>query len=200
MGLMGRTPDYMNVTYAGFAGRADEWAINGNEEGADNLVAYQKTTSAPRYQPDAYHRSADRRQEPRRRAADRRHGRAAQGRKHRAWHPGARLARAGDAGAVRRRDRGLSGGAAQRRHRRARGVVQHPHGHARPQISVPGQFLARRQQIRFSAVEPLRRTGRLRHLRQCRGAARPRLHRRQHGGLQFGDGDAAGGPTSCSRP
>ena len=42
VGLMGRTPDYMNVTYAGFAGRADEWAINGNENGAANLVAYQK--------------------------------------------------------------------------------------------------------------------------------------------------------------
>jgi len=42
VGLMGRTPDYMNVTYAGFAGRADEWAINGNENGADNLVNYQK--------------------------------------------------------------------------------------------------------------------------------------------------------------
>jgi 4-hydroxyphenylacetate 3-monooxygenase len=42
VGLMGRTPDYMNVTYAGFAGRADEWAINGNERGADSLVCYQK--------------------------------------------------------------------------------------------------------------------------------------------------------------
>ncbi|HEX4111159.1 MAG TPA: 4-hydroxyphenylacetate 3-hydroxylase N-terminal domain-containing protein [Stellaceae bacterium] len=42
MGLTGRTPDYMNVTYAGFAGRADEWAINGNEEGAANLTQYQK--------------------------------------------------------------------------------------------------------------------------------------------------------------
>jgi 4-hydroxyphenylacetate 3-monooxygenase len=42
MGLMGRTPDYMNVTYAGFAGRADEWSIDGNEEGADNLIRYQK--------------------------------------------------------------------------------------------------------------------------------------------------------------
>ena len=39
---MGRTPDYMNVTFAGFAGRADEWAANGNERGAANLVAYQK--------------------------------------------------------------------------------------------------------------------------------------------------------------
>jgi 4-hydroxyphenylacetate 3-monooxygenase len=42
VGLMGRTPDYMNVTYAGFAGRADEWAVNGNDEGAANLVAFQK--------------------------------------------------------------------------------------------------------------------------------------------------------------
>jgi len=42
VGLMGRTPDYMNVTFAGFAGRADEWAVDGNERGAANLVAYQK--------------------------------------------------------------------------------------------------------------------------------------------------------------
>jgi len=42
VGLMGRTPDYMNVTYAGFAGRPDEWGAHGNEEGAANLVAYQK--------------------------------------------------------------------------------------------------------------------------------------------------------------
>src|SRR6478735_3919705 len=42
VGLMGRTPDYMNATFAGFAGRADEWAINGNERGAENLVRYQK--------------------------------------------------------------------------------------------------------------------------------------------------------------
>ena len=42
VGLMGRTPDYMNVTYAGFAGRAEEWATCNNEEGAENLVTYQK--------------------------------------------------------------------------------------------------------------------------------------------------------------
>jgi 4-hydroxyphenylacetate 3-monooxygenase oxygenase component len=42
VGLMGRTPDYMNVTFAGFAGRADEWAVNGNDRGAANLAAYQK--------------------------------------------------------------------------------------------------------------------------------------------------------------
>ena len=42
VGLMGRSPDYMNVTFAGFAGRADEWSAAGNDRGAANLVAYQK--------------------------------------------------------------------------------------------------------------------------------------------------------------
>ncbi len=42
VGLMGRSPDYMNVTFAGFAGRSDEWAVAGNERGAANLVAFQK--------------------------------------------------------------------------------------------------------------------------------------------------------------
>lgn len=42
VGVMGRSPDYMNVTYAGFAGRSDEWGANGNEDGAENLVNYQK--------------------------------------------------------------------------------------------------------------------------------------------------------------
>ncbi len=41
-GLMGRTPDYLNVTFACFAGARDVWARRGNEQGAENLVAYQK--------------------------------------------------------------------------------------------------------------------------------------------------------------
>src|SRR5262249_42977482 len=41
-GMMGRTPDYLNVTFACFAGRADVWARRDNEQGAANLVAYQK--------------------------------------------------------------------------------------------------------------------------------------------------------------
>jgi 4-hydroxyphenylacetate 3-monooxygenase len=40
-GVMGRTPDYLNVTFACFAGRSDVWARRGNEEGAANLRAYQ---------------------------------------------------------------------------------------------------------------------------------------------------------------
>lgn len=42
VGLMGRTPDYMNVTFAGFAARTDEWGAAGNEQGAENLDNYQK--------------------------------------------------------------------------------------------------------------------------------------------------------------
>jgi 4-hydroxyphenylacetate 3-monooxygenase len=40
-GVMGRTPDYLNVTFACFAGRSDVWARRGNERGAANLVTYQ---------------------------------------------------------------------------------------------------------------------------------------------------------------
>ncbi len=41
-GMMGRTPDYLNVTFACFAGRADVWARRGNDEGAANIVSYQR--------------------------------------------------------------------------------------------------------------------------------------------------------------
>ena len=41
-GMLGRTPDYVNVTFAGFAGQPDVWAANGNEQGAENLVNYQQ--------------------------------------------------------------------------------------------------------------------------------------------------------------
>lgn len=44
VGMMGRTPDYMNVTFAGFAGRWREWAgaDGGNACGAENLVRFQQ--------------------------------------------------------------------------------------------------------------------------------------------------------------
>ncbi len=44
MGVMGRTPDYMNVTFAGFADDRTRWAgpDSINVEGHDNLVAFQK--------------------------------------------------------------------------------------------------------------------------------------------------------------
>jgi 4-hydroxyphenylacetate 3-monooxygenase len=44
VGLMGRTPDYMNVKFASFASRALDWrgAEGRNEAGAENLVRFQK--------------------------------------------------------------------------------------------------------------------------------------------------------------
>ncbi|MBA0045210.1 4-hydroxyphenylacetate 3-hydroxylase N-terminal domain-containing protein [Mycobacteroides sp. LB1] len=41
VGLLGRSPDYLNACFAGHAGRSDVWGSNGNEEYADNLVRYQ---------------------------------------------------------------------------------------------------------------------------------------------------------------
>lgn len=41
-GMMGRTPDYLNYTFACFAARADVWARYGNDEGAQNIAEYQK--------------------------------------------------------------------------------------------------------------------------------------------------------------
>jgi 4-hydroxyphenylacetate 3-monooxygenase oxygenase component len=42
VGMMGRTPDYLNYTFACFAARADVWARYGNGRGANNIVEYQK--------------------------------------------------------------------------------------------------------------------------------------------------------------
>jgi aromatic ring hydroxylase len=44
VGIMGRTPDYMNVTFAGFAGERGAWLgpEGKNVEGHDNLIAYQR--------------------------------------------------------------------------------------------------------------------------------------------------------------
>ncbi|MCL9758323.1 4-hydroxyphenylacetate 3-hydroxylase family protein [Frankia sp. AiPa1] len=44
LGLMGRSPDYVNVTLAGFAGRTDVWSRDGNDEGTANLLAYHRQT------------------------------------------------------------------------------------------------------------------------------------------------------------
>src|SRR5437588_1706040 len=41
-GVMGRTPDYLNVTFACFAGRSEVWARRGNDALASHLVAYQR--------------------------------------------------------------------------------------------------------------------------------------------------------------
>ena len=84
VGLMGRTPDYMNVTFAGFAGERSAWigADGGNEQGHDNLVQFQKQLARGRHLAHAHARASDRQ------PSDRQHlpgqpGAAAQGRRHR---------------------------------------------------------------------------------------------------------------------
>ncbi|MBN8829777.1 MAG: aromatic ring hydroxylase [Sphingomonadales bacterium] len=42
IGVLGRTPDYKNVAFAGFAGCTHEWGAYGNEAGAERMVNYQK--------------------------------------------------------------------------------------------------------------------------------------------------------------
>ena len=46
VGMLGRTPDYLNVTFAGFAGQPTLWSAGGNGEGAENLIAYQREVAA----------------------------------------------------------------------------------------------------------------------------------------------------------
>jgi 4-hydroxyphenylacetate 3-monooxygenase oxygenase component len=42
VGLMGRSPDYLNVTFAGFAARTDEWSAGENAAGAGRLADFQR--------------------------------------------------------------------------------------------------------------------------------------------------------------
>ena len=38
--MLGRPPDYVNLTFAGFAGQPSLWSANGNEQGAENRAAF----------------------------------------------------------------------------------------------------------------------------------------------------------------
>jgi 4-hydroxyphenylacetate 3-monooxygenase len=40
--MLGRTPDYVNVTFAGFAGQPGIWKQAGNDQGYENLIAFQR--------------------------------------------------------------------------------------------------------------------------------------------------------------
>ena len=46
VGMLGRTPDYLNVTFAGFAGQPGLWTRAGNEQGHENLKAFQREIAA----------------------------------------------------------------------------------------------------------------------------------------------------------
>ena len=42
VGMLGRTPDYVNLTFAGFAAQRGVWAAGGNAGGAENLAVFQR--------------------------------------------------------------------------------------------------------------------------------------------------------------
>ncbi len=46
VGMLGRSPDYVNVSFAGFAGLSSLWAANGNEEGAARLAEFRRQVIA----------------------------------------------------------------------------------------------------------------------------------------------------------
>ena len=46
VGMLGRTPDYVNVTFAGFAGQPSLWRQAGNEAGFENLCNFQREIAA----------------------------------------------------------------------------------------------------------------------------------------------------------
>ena len=184
---MGRAPDYLNVTFALFAARADVWARRGNEQGAENLVRYYElmrehdlsTTHAimnpqvDRSRPDA--------------AGRRRRDRAAQGRRDVRGHRRARRAHARDARALRRRDLDLPGQpAAARGHAPTRSASRLPMNTPGLKVVLRDSFAKPRPGVRLPALVALRRAGRDGHLRRRRRAARPRLHGRRHGRLRRG--------------
>ena len=92
---------------------------------------------------DAHHRSSHDRQGQRRRARAGQRGRAAQGRRHCAWDRRAWRENPRDARAVRRRNRGLSGDAAARGHRRVRAFILRADGHAGTEVHLSRQLLDR---------------------------------------------------------
>ena len=155
VGLMGRTPDYMNVTFAGFAGRDDEWAVNGNEEGAANLVKYQKYLA--RNDISLTHTIIHT-------TVDKTRGDAPAGLDDVQLHKVENTAN----GIIVRGSRILAtlapfadeiavypGAPMPDARRCARAVVLHSDGHAWSQISVQGQRRGQHQPVRPSAVEPI---------------------------------------------
>ena len=104
----------MNVTFAGFAGRHVEWGAHGNEEGAANLVAYQKRLAREDLSltHTIIHPTIDKARGDAPMAGNdvalRKVG------EHRARHRRSRRAHPGDARPVRRRDRRLPGVSAAR--------------------------------------------------------------------------------------
>ena len=164
VGLMGRTPDYMNVTFAGFAGERGAWLgpDGRNEEGVANLQAFQRQLAREDIclTHTIVHPTIDRARDTS--FADNPVP-LAQGGRHRARHRRAGRAHPRHAGALRRRDRGVPRPpAAAGRHRPLRAQLLHPHGHARASSSCAATARPPRAPIRSTGRSPPASTSRTR--------------------------------------
>ncbi len=181
VGLMGRTPDYMNVTFAGFAGERNAWAGPGsrNEEGVANLQSFQTQLAREDLSltHTIIHPTIDRLKDstfagnpvPLHKVADMEHGIVVRGARILAT-----LAPFADEIAV-YPGHPLPPGAPDTYALE----LLHPRQHARPDLPLPRQRLHPGcRSVRPSAVVPVRRAGRVRDLRRRRGAARSGVHRR----------------------
>ena len=186
-GMMGRTPDYLNVTFACFAGRADVWARRGNEQGAANLVAYQKemrdrdlsTTHSimnpqvDRTKPEAEQAAGE--------VALHKVGETENHITVRGARMLATLAPYADELTI------YPGSDIRPQDGNYALSVRDPDGHARPQVHLPRQLLEAAQRFRLPAVVALRRDGRRCHIRRRRGAEASPVPVRRHRGLLRGD-------------
>ena len=187
MGIMGRTPDYMNMKFSAFASAPEVWAgADGrNERGARNVVSFQRRIA--RDDVSLTHTIIQPTIDKRTDAQDRRQqGHHPQGRRDRRRHRRARGAGAGDARALRRREAVYPGQPIPAERQGLRRGLRHPARHAGPQVPVPrfGGGAGRRS-VRQAAVVALRRAGRVLHLRRRAGAVGPRVHRRRRRDLQL---------------
>ena len=185
-GMMGRTPDYLNVTFACFAGASSVWARRGNEQGAANLVAYHElmrdcdlstTHSIMNPQVD--------RSKP---EADQAAGEVAL---HKIGETDTHIVVRGarmlaTLGALRRRPEHLPGLRHPPAGRQLRARLRGADGHARPEADLPRLVRPPAVALRLPAVVAVRRDGLRRHLRRRRGAEGPRVPRRRHGRLLGG--------------
>ena len=187
IGLMGRSPDYLNVTLAGFAGRADTFAGNGNEAGGGQPRGLPPPGHAPRLVDHPRHRQPHGRPGCPRDGPGRRRGGDPQGGRDGRRHRRARRPGAGHAGPVRRRDVRLPRLPAAGGRPPPRALVLGADGHAGPQAPLPRQLLERRPRLRPALLQPVRRAGRGGDLRRRRGAAGAGVHRRRRRHLQLGD-------------
>ena len=202
VGLMGRTPDYMNVKFACFAARHAVWAgaDHGNDEGAQNLVRFQRRLA--REDVSLTHTiiqpTIDKATDPRivgNQVTLHKVGETPAGIVVRGARILATLAPFADEIAV------YPGLPIPADAERLRPRVRHSRRHAGADLPVPRQRLrSGRPSVRPAAVLPLRRAGRLRHLRRRRGAARPRVPRRSRGHLQRHPARRGSSRTSRTRP